>query len=369
MTEVVKATRWIPADDTSAETSPFEAPNTAAGALGDDLPPLQVYDIFSDVEQVASAFQLNLPLDGNGKPIDSGDVFHLRIGSKTIFIARADYTTSRIEAAKRRLAVVGRDLGYFLVDNPMPFVNSFVPVQILNIARRAIVGSPIVGVVGQQPSILAVTIKTEPSEKRVAFLKRYMDLTDDLAFINAKGQLVIGGPSQEPPVGRFVIREGQNKGILDARVRRGEAMSLSECRVIMSNPFGLAVTDAGFWTEKVVPQPQRFLQRSQTIVAPQTAKLQDAKSLAQNLIARSSREDLAVEVTIRDHEFEGITPEADTNWEIDIDGDDPVQETLYMRAIRYARDKTDRVTTTMAFARPGSMVSQLRLAKPTVFGQ
>jgi prophage tail gpP-like protein len=366
----MRAIEWIPATDDEIEgSSPFAAQNTAAGRFGAELVPPQVYDIFSDVEQIASAFQLNVPLSGNGMAMNSGDVAHFLVGDETVFIGRCDYTTSRTRPGSRRLAIVGRDLAYFLVDNYMPMAVSFDQVGILNIALRAANGSPLNKVVGRGASDLKMVLKSEPGEMRVAFLKRYLELSDNIAFVNELGELVVGRPSDAAAVGRLVVKEGENKGIVDVRVRRGPAMAFSEVRLLLNNPFGFGASDEPLWVESASPQPPRLSRRSFALLAPEAAKLADAKSLARNVVARSNKHRLEVEIVIDDHEYQGVVPKADQNWEIEIDGDDPVNETLYLKAIRYSRDQKDHVATTMSFAPADTVVSALKLAPTPVFGQ
>ncbi len=373
-------------------------PQIPAPRLSSRFPRVDEYDLQMDVTRLANSFRCSTAHLGATNPMESGDVVAFSLSGELVFVGRVDRDTLAIEPGREMRTAVGRDLGYFLVDNAMPFTSSE-EVGILNVARRAatnaenevvtvdtsagrftfnpaqevLVGAAALGqaaarlasaeifasVEARNASNVMVRTKTEPGETRADFLARYLKVTGNIAHVSPAGSLIVGGLGDPTVVGRIDIGGGRSN-VSSAQIVRAPALSPSRVRVLSSSNEDLPA-EAGFESATATRPGVRgkYLQRSVVVPGPDSPTGAAAKQLAEHILQEGARDDLQVQVAMAGHRLGGRIPKIDQMWEVNVL--DEVREPLYLKAVRYSRGRRDDVSTTMHFVRRATVAPRAAL--------
>jgi len=345
-----------------------------AGRIGNMIS----YEILSDITRMADGFKVTFPgpIGRNPRPLLSGDEVEFRVGSSVLALGVVDATWTSISEESSLGTAIGRDMARDLVDLSMPLYHDDA-IGIVLLAELVAQGTGIRGIVTQGLAVdsfvgatsidainsidpTALRVHTEPGETRAQFLQRYVAFMDRLAWVNTLGQLVIGLPSKGPPIGTIRVQEGRSNA--SAIVRRAPALAFSEVKVLTSpeTDLEMGTSDEELPIEfaSVRTENPLLAESNRTLMIPVSDQIsiEEATLLAQRALARSAADVLSVETATPGHSVGGRLLRPDQSWRVVIP-DEGIDESLYLKAVRYMRSPDENIETRCSFVQHGAVVS------------
>lgn len=283
-------------------------------------------------------------------------------------------------------AIIGRDLMGQLEDQDAVSIDSR-PIfanqtSVQNGIRRLIEETRITNIELRNAPRSNYLLATEPGERKLSALQRFLEPLNCLAWMGPSGQLIVGKPNMaQRPRGKFILSKSKRKAnCTSIRVSRAAAQLPNVVIPVWSGQE--LVTERVSLQQRLfnaAPGPARLFKfnhrvpRTVVVSAPNATNpqgLSDVNALkagganilqayAKREIARQNLKEIVVEVAVPGHFNESGEPfRPDTVYRIEYDRGN-VDEDMYLFQVDYQGSEDSGQTTNLQFCRLGAIVSDV----------
>ncbi len=222
---------------------------------------------------------------------------------------------------------------------------------------------------------------TEPSEKKLSALQRFLEPLNCIAWMRGDGKIVVGRPNMAQPArGRIVLSKSKRESnVLSLKVTRS-CTQIANIIVPIWSGQELAPRSAQQRLLNAAPGPTRLRKlghrvvKTMVISTPQATDPQGysevnnfkagdgniLKAYAKREIARQNTQEVIVQAVVPGHFDENGNPwQIDTVYKIEYDRGN-IDENMYLYECEYTGSESDGQKTTLYFCRLGTIVSDVR---------
>lgn len=248
------------------------------------------------------------------------------------------------------------------------------------------------GIKKQDAAIKPYLFATEPGEKKLQSLLRFLEPLNNLVWLSPTGTIVIGRPNQyqEPAGILFLSKEKRDANVLDMKVHRGSATipnmilpiwsgqesvqsAVGKQQVLLNKAkgpdrlrrFGHHVPRAVVVSNPRSADPQEFPQVTTLQVTNQAQNVNKAggsnllQAYGKREIARSNKDEMVVTAVVPGHYNENGQPYLiDQTYKVQYDRGD-VDEVMYLYQVSYELSEEGQ-RTTLYLCRQNTIVSDIR---------